>query len=106
MKKIFLNIQYGKGKNAKGYILDISRGGIGIVSNQKIKADSLIGIVTEKKILPFLKGKVAYITLRQDKDYKFKLGVKFVPFKREDKNKLEKFMHKLEQRRAVRLSLI
>lgn len=106
MKKIFLDIQYGRGKNAKGYILDISKGGIGLVCNKKIITNSLIGMKATEKILPDLKGKVAYIVLRQDKAYKFHLGVKFIPFNKKDKQKLEKFVHKVEQRKAVRFSLI
>lgn len=106
MKKIFLDIQYGKGENAKGYILDISRGGIGIVCNKKIDNANPVDMHADVKTVPFLKGKVAYISLRQDKRYKFKLGIKFSPFKKKDKEKLEKFIHKLEGRKAVRLSLI
>ncbi|MFH1355340.1 MAG: PilZ domain-containing protein [Candidatus Omnitrophota bacterium] len=106
MKKIFLEIQYGKGKNAKGYILDISRGGIGLVCDQKITSKSSVGMKATEKMLPFLKGKVAYAVPRQDKAYKFHLGVKFIPFNKTDKQKLEKFIHKVEQRKAVRLSLI
>ena len=106
MKKIFLDIRHGKGKNAKGYVLDISKTGIGIVCDKKVSKKSIVGISSKVHTFPFLKGKVAYITLRQVKPYRFKLGIKFIPLKKRDREKLENFVFKLEKRRAVRLSVM
>lgn len=77
MKKIYLTILYGKGKKAKGYLLDLSEGGVAVASSAKIKVNTTVEIITAKNYLPLSKGRVAYVVKRPNKNYGYCMGIEF-----------------------------
>ena len=108
MERIYLHIKYGnkKAKSMKGYILDIGKHGMGVACTKAIKKNTLIKIKTEKNILLPVECKVASHQARDKKPYAFRLGLRFVSLEREARQKLEKFINKLEKRKAARLRLM
>ncbi|MFC1674555.1 PilZ domain-containing protein [Candidatus Omnitrophota bacterium] len=102
----YLDLKYGRDKRATGYILDISRGGMSIACSHKVGKDTKIEIITHKKILLPMKGRVVAASPRHRKTYKFRLGVGFTSLTGKQKQGLEKFMSRIERRHAVRLVLI
>ncbi|RJP29486.1 MAG: PilZ domain-containing protein [Candidatus Omnitrophota bacterium] len=103
--KIYVDIGYGQGSYCKGYILDISKAGAGIACSCSIpKGEKVDLLPAEGYILP-MKAEVVFSDKRSGSPYPFIIGVKFNKLDKEQKNKLEKFIDGLEQRKIKRLSL-
>ncbi len=104
MRKIYVDIGYNKSK-IKGYVLDLSMGGMNVASPVKLDKNCIIDICVKDKILPQMKGKVvSAVYVRQRRAYKYRLGIKFIPLR--EAAALSRLMHKLEHRKAVRLTLL
>lgn len=106
MRKIYLVIRYGKGKQVKGYILDIGMGGMSVASSKRIAKNTIIEIITKNNILPSLKGRNISIVDMKKKAYRYRLGVRFISQEKEKKESIHRFIHRMEHRKAVRLILI
>jgi len=104
-KKIYLDIVY-QGKKIKGYILDISKTGIGIASSGSMKKGALLKVTSKSAGLVNLKGKVANITEMKRKSYIYKIGVKFLSLTGVQKNALNKFISGLDKRKFFRLEFV
>ncbi|MFH1191728.1 MAG: PilZ domain-containing protein, partial [Candidatus Omnitrophota bacterium] len=78
MKKIYLQIEYVKNKKLKGYILDLSRSGMGIAAARKLKKGLNIIITPNIKLLPKLQAEIIYTTKLPRKNYNCRTGVKFI----------------------------
>lgn len=104
MRKIYVDIGYNKGR-IKGYVLDLSIGGMNVASPKRLNKNSVIDILVKNNILPQMKGKIVSAGyFRQRKSYKYRLGIKFISMQREAA--LVRFMQKIEYRKAVRLNFI
>lgn len=106
MKKIYLVIEYARSKRIRGYILDISRSGMSIACERRVNKNVTLKITTEKDILSPLLGKVVCVISRKRKTYTYRIGIKFISLKREQRQRLEKFLNKINSRKAARLSFI
>jgi c-di-GMP-binding flagellar brake protein YcgR len=106
MEKIYLDIKVSKQKALKGCILDISRGGISIACDKKIRKKEIIEIETEKKVFLPMAGEVVSVALSDLKGYKYRLGVKFISTEKRKIEKLKKFINEVEKRKETRLILI
>lgn len=99
MRKIYVDIGYDKGR-IKGYVLDLSIGGMNVASPKRLNKNCVIDIFIKGKILPQMKGKiVSAVYVRQRK---YRLGIKFIP--PHEESALCRFMRKIEYRKAVRLN--
>jgi c-di-GMP-binding flagellar brake protein YcgR len=105
MEKINLKIKYGDGKVAKGYILDLSKSGMGIASCVKISKDALVEIISRRPLSLSLKAKVVSISERNQKPYNYRIGAEFVSPGEKGKKNLTNFMLKRERRQLGRLAL-
>ncbi|MDP3143412.1 MAG: PilZ domain-containing protein [Candidatus Omnitrophota bacterium] len=106
MKKIFLEIRYSSGKDAKAYILDISLGGMGIACSKKINRKTMVEILPKKNVLCSLRGKVVSVLNMPRKSYKYRLGVKFLFLKTGELKKITGFINKIVKRKVARLTFI
>jgi len=106
MKKIYLTIRYAKSKKTKGYILDISKGGIGIASSERIAKNMLVEIITMQKPFYYMKGRVASVSDRHRDNYRYRLGVKFVLMDKIKIDKILRFILSIEKRKRLRLILL
>ena len=93
MKRIYLDIKYGN-KLTKGYILDISKNGMGIASRTKLRKNIAIQIFIKDTSLS-LKGKIISCVNRKRKGYNYRLGIKFISLDRIKKGQLDKLLHNL-----------
>jgi len=106
MEKFYLEIKYGKDNTAKGYILDLSRGGMAMACPRIINHNTIVEIKIRKNNLAPLKGKIVSVVSRQSKTYGYRLGIKFIPVIRK-KEKLAEFIRgEAENRKKVRLNLL
>lgn len=105
MEKLYLEIKYGKDNTAKGYILDLSRGGMAIACSRIINNNTIVEIKIKKNNLAPLRGKIISVVCRQSKTYGYKLGIKFISVIKK-KGKLEEFIRGAENREKVRLNLL
>jgi c-di-GMP-binding flagellar brake protein YcgR len=105
-KKIYLTIRYGKDKKAKGYVLDISKGGIGIASSERVAKNAPVEIIIRKKPSFCIKGRVISVNGRQKKDYGYRLGIKFVLMSKIRIQKIVRFILGIEKRKRSRLILL
>lgn len=79
---------------------------MGITCRKRLSKNTAIQIKVEKNILLPMKAKVVSSSYRHKKDYGYMAGVKFIFTEVEKKEKLDKFIRKMEKRRAIRFSLI
>jgi len=106
MKKVYLTIRYGKDKKAKGYILDISKGGIGVASSERIVKNSLIEIISKQHPIFYIKGRVVSVSERLKRNYRYRLGVKFVSMSKIKMHKIIQFILGIEKRERPRMILL
>jgi c-di-GMP-binding flagellar brake protein YcgR len=106
MKKLYLTISYGKYKKTRGYILDISKGGIGVASSEKIAKNTLVEIITIQKPFSCIKGRIVSVSNRQRENYRYRLGVKFVLMNKIKIQKIVRFILGIEKRERSRLILL
>lgn len=105
MEKLYLEIKYGKDNIAKGYILDLSRGGMAVACSRIIENNAMVEIRIKKNSFAPLRGKIISGAGRQSKTYGYRLGIKFV-FAIKDREKLAEFISGAENRKKVRLNLL
>lgn len=105
MEKFYLEIKYGKDNGAKGYILDLSRGGMAIACSRIINNNTIVEIKIKKNHLAPLRGRIISVVCRQSKTYGYKLGIKFIPVIKK-MEKLAEFIRGAENRKKVRLNLL
>jgi c-di-GMP-binding flagellar brake protein YcgR len=106
MKKIYVKVKAEDKLTARGYILDISNGGMCVALNKRFSAGKEIEIAAEKRILPVLEGRIASVVSARRKLYKYRLGIEFTSREKEKREKVKRFIKKAEQRQIVRLRLI
>jgi c-di-GMP-binding flagellar brake protein YcgR len=106
MKKVYLTIRYGKDKKTKGYILDVSKGGIGIASSEKIAKNTPVEIITMQKPSSRIKGRVVSISDRHRNNYSHRQGIKFVLMNKIEIRKIVRFIFSIEKRKRSRLILL
>jgi len=102
MEKIYLDINYGAGKQGRGYIADISSSGIGLASTEKIATDTIINMITKNGELIPLKGKVVHTHDKNRESYRYGLGVRFDAMDEAEKWNLSNFLQKRNKRNAPR----
>lgn len=102
-RRIYLNITYERNKKTKGYILDISKFGMGAAVSAKIKKDTPVKISPDLDGLISLKGRVVRIAKMRKKSYNHKIGIKFISLNKAQKKVLEDFLYKLDRRKFLRL---
>ena len=105
MKKFYLELNDGKDDGIKGYMLDLSRGGMAIACSRMPDKDSIIQIKIKNDPLTVLKAKIISVSSREDKIYAYRLGLKFTAVLRKT-DKLGRFIGQSEKRKKVRLSLL
>jgi hypothetical protein len=105
MKKIYLELKYGKDNVIKGYILDLSRGGMAVACSKTINRNKIVEIKTKQNKLASFRGKIISIAYRQSKTYGYRLGIKFIPIIMKQ-DKLAEFLRGAEQRKELRLNLL
>jgi PilZ domain len=105
MKRIYLELKYGKDNVIRGYILDLSRGGMAIACSKSINYKKIVEIEVKQNKLVFFRGKIISIVCRQSKTYGYRLGIKFIPMIMK-KGKLAEFIRGAEQRKEFRLNLL
>ena len=106
MKKIYLNIKFEEDKRAKGYILDIGRYGVGVACNVRINQGASLEIIPEDNILLPMRGRVVVDLSRGKRNFKYRLGIEFSLFNKEQVEKLVNFLNSIENRQKTRLSFI
>lgn len=106
MRKIFVLIKYSKDKSVKGYILDISKSGIGLAVSKRIRKNILVEIIP-KTVLPVLKGKIVFIAVRKKETCRYRLGVKFVSLDNDKKQSINKFIfEEIKKGKRIRINKI
>lgn len=105
MAKLYLEIKYGKDNTAKGYVLDLSRGGMAIACSRIINNKTIVDIKIKKNHLAPLRGRIISVVARQSKTYGYRLGIKFIPLVR-NREDLVELISKAENRKKVRLNLL
>lgn len=106
MEKLYLEIKYGKDNGAKGYILDLSRGGMAIACPRIINNNTIVEIKIKKNNLAPLRGRIISVVCRQSKTYGYRLGVKLIPVIMKKKKLAEFIRGGVENRKKVRLNLL
>ena len=96
MKKIYLQIEYIKNKKIEGYILDLSRSGMGLAAAERLSKGLNIVIAPEIKLLPKLQAEIIYTSKLPRKRYPYRTGIKFINLNQKQKSCLNRFMNKLE----------
>lgn len=105
MEKLYLEIKYGKDNAAKGYILDLSRGGAAIACSRIIDNNAIVEIRIKKRNFAILRGKIISVAGRQSKTYGYRLGIKFISVIKKNE-KLAEFINGAENRKRARLNLL
>jgi len=105
MQKINVNIEYAKGRKSKGYVLDVSRSGIGIACSTRIRKNTFVRIAGRPRLLVALEGRVAHCGTIKRTAYGYQIGVVFEPLNSKQKASLDKFFSVLEKRSHCRLGL-
>ena len=105
MEKIKIKVKYADNKITDGYVLDVSKNGMGIATLVGIDKNTEIEIIAEEPLAISLKGKVATIAERKDTLYLHRLGVKFISCDEASKQALIDFIVKRERRNLGRLVL-
>jgi len=106
MEKIYLSIKFGDNQTAKGYVLDVSKSGMGIASDKMIKENEVVEIILKGSLPISLKAQVLSVSVRDIKPYSYRLGVKFTVFTEDSKKKLTDFIINRERRRSGRFVLL
>lgn len=106
MTKIYIEINYARNKKTEGCISDINRKGLSFVSPVRMRKNTFINIIPKADDLVNLKGRIAYTSKIERKNYKYKSGVEFVSLDGRQKISLDKFISKLDRRKSIRLSFV
>ena len=97
MKKIYLEIECVDNLRVKGYILDISKSGIGFAALKSIKKGTNIIIKTKNKLFPALKAEVVRSSKLTKNIYSYKIGARFINLTNKQSKYLAKFIEKIEK---------
>lgn len=105
-RKTYVDIVYAHNKKVEGYILDISKTGIGIASPIRIKKNTRIHIVPKSETLLALEGKVIYIAKIKNKGYNYKVGAELMRLNELQGNSIDEFIFCSDRRKFYRLKFI
>lgn len=104
MEKLHLEIKYNRGSIVKGYLLDLSYGGMSIACPKLINKGAMVDILNKSSRISPMRGKVVSVVSRDSIAYGYRLGVKFISAIKKE-NKLRKLIGGAEKRKKARLNL-
>jgi len=106
MKLISARIKPSGKKSLEGYIIDISKKGIGLASPAEVIKNSPVEIRIKKMGSLKLKGRVVSSVRRKHSLYPYRLGIIFGRISQREREKLDLFLGKHNKRKKPRLEFI